>query len=50
MRVQYFLIAFLLSMIMWVLSFDVARDAYHVAESAHLIPNEHIRHRLSHIL
>ncbi len=50
MRVQYFLIAFLLSMIMWVLSFDATRDAYHAAEYAHVIPNEHIRARLSHIL
>ncbi|WP_377298681.1 hypothetical protein [Rhizobium sp. SGZ-381] len=50
MRIQYFLIAFLLGMIMWVLPFEAARDAYHVAEATHLIPNEHIRHRLSHIL
>jgi hypothetical protein len=50
MRVQYFLIAFLLSMIMWVLSFDAARDAYHAAEYAHVMPNEHIRARLSHFL
>ena len=50
MRIQYLLIAFLLSMIMWVLSVDGARDAYHLGEYAHVIPNEHIRARLAHLL
>jgi hypothetical protein len=49
MRLQYHLIAVLLSMIIWVMSFDVARDAYHDAEEAGAIPNLHL-HNHFHLL
>lgn len=53
MRVQYHLIAVILSMMMWVMSFDVARDAYHNAEEVGAIPNLHFHshfHRFMHDL
>lgn len=49
MRVQYQLIAVLLSMMMWIMSFDAARDAYHDAEKVGVIPNLHF-HNHFHIL
>lgn len=46
MRVQLYIIAGLLSMIMWVMSFDAARDAYHDAEEVGAIPNLHFHNHI----
>jgi hypothetical protein len=50
MRGQIYIIAALLSLIMWVMSFDVAVDAYHDAQEVGAIPNLHIRSHLHHII
>ncbi|WP_377293211.1 hypothetical protein [Rhizobium sp. SG2393] len=44
---QALIIAVLLSLIAWVGAFDVARLGYRDAERDHLIPNLHVRERLS---
>ncbi|EJZ17218.1 hypothetical protein FHS26_002040 [Rhizobium pisi] len=50
MRIQIYIIAFLLSAIMWSISFDAARESYHAAQSAGLMPNLHINKKLDRIL
>ncbi|WP_176538952.1 MULTISPECIES: hypothetical protein [unclassified Rhizobium] len=50
MRIQIYIIALLLSAIMWSISFDAARESYHAAQSAGLMPNLHINKRLDRIL
>ncbi|PDS75983.1 hypothetical protein CO667_23460 [Rhizobium sp. L43] len=50
MRIQIYIIALLLSAIMWSISFDAARESYHAAQSAGLMPNLHINKKLDRIL
>ncbi|EJT04662.1 hypothetical protein [Rhizobium sp. CCGE 510] len=50
MRIQIYIIALLLSAIMWSISFDAARESYHAAQSAGLMPNLHINKRLDRVL
>ncbi|MBB3592894.1 hypothetical protein FHX08_003238 [Rhizobium sp. BK529] len=46
MRIQVYIIAFLLSAIMWGVTFDAARDAYRAAHTAGLMPNLQIKRML----
>ncbi|MBB3655878.1 hypothetical protein FHX15_001091 [Rhizobium sp. BK650] len=50
MRIQVYIIAFLLSAIMWGVTFDAARNAYRAAHTAGLMPNLHIQHKIDRIL
>ncbi|OWV84718.1 hypothetical protein ATY75_25835 [Rhizobium sp. N122] len=50
MRIQIYIIALLLSAIMWSISFDAARESYHAAQSAGLMPNLHINKKLDRVL
>ncbi|MBX4959609.1 hypothetical protein [Rhizobium lentis] len=50
MRIQIYIIALLLSAIMWSISFDAARESYHAAQSAGLMPNLHINKKIDRIL
>jgi hypothetical protein len=50
MRMQIYIIVFLLSAIAWVMSFDVTRMGYRDAWHAGLMPDLHIRHHLHKVL
>ncbi len=50
MRIQVYIIAFLLSAIMWGVTFDAARNAYRAAHTAGLMPNLHIQKKIDRIL
>lgn len=50
MRIQVYIIAFLLSAIMWGVTFDAARNAYRAAHTAGLMPNLHIKHKIDRVL
>lgn len=46
MRVQIFIIAFQVSLLLWGGSYFVARDVYRLAQENGIMPNLHIRDRL----
>lgn len=50
MRVQIYIIATLLSVMMWRLSFEESRDVYHDAERQGIFPNLHIESTLDQLL
>jgi hypothetical protein len=50
MRFEIYLIALLLSAIIWVMSYDVAKDGYRGAEEVGAFPNLHVRNHLHRLL
>lgn len=50
MRVQIYLIAALLSAILWLMSFDETRDVYRGAQRAGILPNLHIGLRIDRVI
>lgn len=50
MRAQAYLIALLISLLMWSMSFFVIRESYRLAHSSGIISNQHLHHRLSDLL
>lgn len=43
MRIQYYIIATLLSLMAWIGIFDAARMGYREARHEHLVPNIHLK-------
>lgn len=50
MRIQVYIIAVLLGLIMWVASFEMTQTAYRDAQKLGAIPNLNIRNRVHQIL
>ncbi len=50
MRIQFYIIAFLLSAVMWGVTFDAARNAYRAAHTAGMMHNLHIQKKIDRIL
>jgi hypothetical protein len=50
MKVQLHIIMLLTGLLLWGLAFHCTRDAYRAAHTAGIIPNLHIKERLSDLL